>query len=675
MARKRRTATAPGGQDPVRGEPSPEALRALLAATVESTGDGILVVDLAGKVVLQNDRFAKMWRIPAEILGAQDDDRLVAFVLDQLSDPDAFVNKIRELYGRLDAESFDTLNFKDGRVFERYSRSERAEGVVVGRVWSFRDVTSRERARNALRASEARYLELAEHTGIGIYRSTLAGRFIDCNRALARMLGYDSPDEVLALDIEKDVYDDPAERRALVRQFRDTAVIRPADVRWKRKDGTVATIRGNGRAMYNDARVAVGFEMVVNDVTEQRALDKELRQRQKMEALGQLTGGIAHDFNNLLTVIRAGAQLLEGILPPDSLEALHEVHEVKAAADRGATLVRKLMMFGRKQELALKGVDLGHVVAESASTLRRLLPESITLDVQSSEGLGAVMAAPGAVEQILMNLATNARDAMNGEGTIHVRVAKVPAAERARWSEPAPDGNICLSVTDAGAGMDEAIKARVFEPFFTTKPPGAGTGLGLAVVYGLVQNHGASITVESSRGLGTTVCIAFPVVDSASLAAPAERKGAIPTGSKEGVLIVEDEPQLRALSLRILEHAGYTVFAAENGEEALEVFLRNESRVDLIVSDLVMPKMSGRRLFTTLREQNKTVPILFTSGYQSAETGEWLATSADARLLHKPWTAEELLRGVRETLDARQLPIRNPESGTSPRNSAFGSSL
>jgi PAS domain S-box-containing protein len=636
----------------VSGEPSPEALRALLAATVESTGDGLLVVDLAGKVVLQNDRFARMWRIPEEILGSHDSDRLIAFVLDQLTDPDVFVSKIREHYGRLEAESFDTLNFKDGRVFERYSRPERAEGVVVGRVWSFRDVTSRERARNALRISEARYLELAEHTGIGIYRSTLAGRFIDCNHALARMLGYASPEEVLALDIEKDVYEDPAERRAIVQQFRESAVIRPADVRWKRKDGTIATIRGNGRALYNDAHVAVGFEMIVNDVTEQRALDTELRQRQKMEALGQLTGGIAHDFNNLLTVIRAGAQLLEGILPPDSHEALHEVRAVKSAADRGAMLVRKLMMFGRKQELSLRSVDLGHLVTESAATLRRLLPESITLDVDAPEALGAIMADPGAVEQILMNLATNARDAMNGEGTIHVRVAKVAAAELARWTEPMPDGHVSLSVTDAGAGMDEAIKARVFEPFFTTKPPGAGTGLGLAVVYGLVQNHGGSIAIESASGRGTTVRISFPVVDAATLAAPARRKDALPSG-REGVLIVEDEPQLRALSLRILKRAGYTVFAAENGEEALDLYLRNESCVDLIVSDIVMPKMSGRLLYTTLRDANKKVPILFMSGYQSVETGEWLATNAEAKLLHKPWTAEELLRGVRETLDAR----------------------
>jgi PAS domain S-box-containing protein len=765
-----------------------EALRqahALLEATLESTADGILVVDLDGKIVRFNAKFARLWRIPDEILAARDDDRALAFVLDQLEDPDAFLRKVRELYRDLEAESFDTLRFKDGRVFERYSQPERLGRRVVGRVWSFRDVTDHVRALEALRLSEARfrglvedspdaiigvgddglvtlmnaraealfgwtraeligkrvdllvpsavrerhaahraaylaaprvremglglplhacrrdgsefpveivlsplmserapmvmavvrdlterrrteealvrsetrYRELFERASYGIYRSTLDGRFLYCNPALARMLGYDSPADLLRLHLDRDVYVDPDERHRLIAEYTGARDIPPREVRWKRRNGSLAIVRLRARAVPADAQAGEGFEVIAEDVTEQRELEAHLRQAHKMEAVGRLTGGIAHDFNNLLTVILGGVEMARASVPAAYTEAHGDLQSIRLAAESGAALIRKLLSFSRREALTLEPLDLGAVVTDHAVMLRRLLPESLALDLDAPAGLGEVSGDVVAIEQILLNLATNARDAMVGGGTIRITLRRLDAAEvlaespgeAARHTQPGEW--IELAVADSGSGMDADTKARVFEPFFTTKPPSVGTGLGLAVVYGLVRQLQGRILIESERGVGTTVRVFFPLVSALDSVPEGPRSRGAAGGGREGILVVEDETRIRALATRILSRYGYRVFAARNGEEALDLFKAHEAEIALVVSDVVMLQMGGRALGEALRAAGKTVPILLTSGYTGEHTGEWLAASTGISFLSKPWTPESLAQRVRDVLD------------------------
>lgn len=391
---------------------------------------------------------------------------------------------------------------------------------------------------------------------------------------------------------------------------------------------------------------------IIRDLTERRRLEEQVRQSQKMEALGHLTGGIAHDLNNVLTVVLANASLVRHAIPPGDAETEQELVELEASANRGAAMVRKLLSFSRTSPITLASIDLGRLVAELEPTLRRLIPSNIAIACAADANV-FVRADASALEQIVLNLATNARDAMPAGGrlTIEVRTADLPddaPLERAAGSFGV------LTVSDTGLGMDSSTRIRVFEPFFTTKAVGEGTGLGMTVAYGLVRQHRGTIVVESGKGQGTSVQVAIPAAPPAvEVPRPTAPVGSTWPRGTETVLLAEDEAPLRRTATRILERLGYTVLAAADGLEALEVYERHRGGIDLVLSDVMMPRMGGRQLFEAVRDLGGSERFLFSSGYGAEELRGLGVDETERPVLRKPWAADELAQSVRDALDAQ----------------------
>jgi two-component system cell cycle sensor histidine kinase/response regulator CckA len=629
-----------------------EAL-SLLAATLDSVEEGILVVDRAGKIVRFNRQFAKLLQIPEEVLAWRDDDRAMQFVLDQVCDPDAFLAKVRHLYDEPDTESFDVVRFKDGRVFERYSQPQRVDGQIVGRVWSFRDDTARSRAREALEQSEANYRSLIQHAAYGIYRTSADGTFLDVNPALVAMLGYDKAEEVLALGHATAVCRDPATHAALMEQYRLSSGVSGVEIDWKRRDGTLLTVRLSGRAVFDWRGALDGFEVMAEDVTERRRLEDQLRQAQKMEAVGQLAGGIAHDFNNLLTGILGYTDMIMEQLGP-AVPIWLDLQEIRRQAERGATLTQQLLAFSRKQVLRLTSVDLNSVVEEVEQVLRRVIGDHVEVRSQLGAETRPIRADAAQLEHALLNLALNARDAMPGGGPLVIETAML-RLDRPVSSVDAlipPGSYATLIVRDTGSGMDADTRAHLFEPFFTTKAPGKSTGLGLASVYGIVKQTGGYITVESEVGHGATFVLYFPATDEPVPAlGPLTRES--PTVGSELVLLVEDDSGVRGLVGRALKRHGYRVVEAGTGEEALAVAQTVKEHIDLILSDVVMPGMQGPELVAQLKVTRPRSKVLYMSGYPTdAFSLGREGTDSPAEWLQKPFTTGGLLQTVRRLLDA-----------------------
>jgi two-component system, cell cycle sensor histidine kinase and response regulator CckA len=404
-----------------------------------------------------------------------------------------------------------------------------------------------------------------------------------------------------------------------------------------------------------------GYAVVIRDVTARRQAeevaretDEKLRQAQRLEAVGRLAGGIAHDFNNLLTIILGNLDL---ILDHDTSADLTRglLDDVRDAGRRAAVLTRQLLTFSRRQTVAPRRVDVNVVVTEMGSLLRRTIGDHITLVTDLRPEIGPVLADPGHLEQVILNLAVNARDAMPQGGTLAIRTSEVdlPAAELPADAEGPPGRYVALTVADTGVGMDEATKARIFEPFFTTKEIGKGTGLGLATVYGNVKQARGWVAVDSRPGAGATFRVFLPRAEGAADAAvvppPAQER---PRGS-ETVLLVEDEPALRDLTRRILESAGYTVLTCSDGKAAVEASHHFSGKIDLLVTDLVMPVVNGRQLAETLKAERRRLRVLFMSGYTDSTLAKLGGLMADEDLLDKPFVPDELARKVRQMLDRK----------------------
>lgn len=509
---------------------SEEELRravSLLRSTLESTADGILVVDLVGRIVLFNKRFASMWRIPEDILAARDDGAALGHVLGQLKDPDGFLQKVKELYQTPEAESFDILEFKDGRVFERYSCAQTHDEKPVGRVWTF------------------------------------------------------------------------------------------------------------------------------HDITERKELEAQLRQSQKMQAFGQLAGGVAHDFNNILTVIQGNLSLLRSckLSTEDHASAIDQAYK---SSERAANLTRQLLTFSRRQPIQRRDLDLNEVAATMTKMLQRLIGEHIALEACYSPESMAINADQGMMEQVLVNLAVNSRDAMPNGGRLVLQTACVRITEQEARSRPkARAGDfVRLSVRDTGAGIAPEHLPFIFEPFFTTKDVGKGTGLGLATVFGIVEQHQGWIEVESVVDTGTTFHIYFPALARSATFQTSETPLDDVKGGSETVLVVEDENSVRELMRSVLERFGYRVYCASSGIEALEIWDRHKSRVDLLATDMIMPNgIGGRELAERVLHDNPALKVLFCSGYTDDLLGADLKWYSRGNFLNKPFDLRDFLSKVRECLD------------------------
>ena len=512
-------------------------------------------------------------------------------------------------------------------------------------------------AQEGLRRSEKNFRSLVTNAPYGICRCDSAGQLLDANPALLTMLGYSSAKELLGAHLGG-LYADTQQWFELADRLRSAMPFNGLTAEWLRKDGTATVVRVSGRTVSNGGKEKT-FELFAEDVTERRALEQQLRQSQKMEAVGRLAGGIAHDFNNLLMVISGYSEfLLDRLGPEPALRA--PAQEIASAAVRATSLTRQLLAFSRKQMLAPKILDLNDVVTENLKLLTRVIGEDIDLVMVPATGLGAIRADAGQIEQVIMNLAVNARDAMPSGGKLTIETSNVLLDEEySRLHASLNPGNyVMLAISDTGAGMDSDTQSHIFEPFFTTKGP-KGTGLGLSTVYGIVKQSGGYIWVYSEAGKGTTFKIYFPRVagtaeNAAQVVAPAESVAVEP--GTETILLVEDEANLRYLARQFLEKQGYRVIEAADGAVAMQIAVAHDAVIHLLLTDVIMPGMNGRELAQRISEIRPNVKVLYMSGYTENVIGRNGTLDAGVRLLQKPFTLRDLKSKVREVLDSTPFP-------------------
>ncbi len=544
-----------------------------------------------------------------------------------------------EIFWRADGTSFPV---------EYWSYPMWKDGEIIGSVVTFLDISDRQQSELALRQSEEKYRQLFENSPYGIFRSSFDGILLDVNPALVAMLGYDSKEELMSRTLEQDIYVDPAERRAAIEMCRTHGRVDGMEFKWKRRDGTVFDVRNSGRMIQLDDKNPPEMEVIVDDITGRNILQQQLRQAQKMESVGRL--GIAHDFNNLLMVIQSYTELLQESLPVGDV-LRQRTHEVMKATERAASLTGQLLAFSRKQITSPVLLKLNAIITETAKMLKRVIGEDIEFRVSLSDSPGFIHADPDQIVQILMNLCVNARDAMPRGGILTIATQNVTVGEGGVSGYPfvVSGEYVMLSVTDTGIGMSDEVKEQIFEPFFTTKDVGKGTGLGLSMVYGIAKQSGGYVWAESVPGQGAHFMVYLPRVKKGCTPRIPARASASPRGT-ETLLVVEDEDALRDAICDYLRGMGYTVVAAGSGRQALEKVGQYGRRIDMLITDVVMPKMSGRELSETLGRFSPDLRTLFMSGYTDDSALRHGIRDLSTTFLQKPFPLDHLARKVRDVL-------------------------
>jgi PAS domain S-box-containing protein len=530
--------------------------------------------------------------------------------------------------------------------------AERGTGGNIEKLHgALQDITERKKAEEALRDSEERYRLLFERNLAGVIRTNLNGQVLECNQSFARIHGYASVEEVMAVN-SKDFYYDVASRTSFLNQLMQDKMVVGFESHARRKDGKPAWVLVSA-SLVEDERQGPTILATVFDITRWRELGEQLRQAQKMDAVGRLAGGVAHDFNNMLQIINGYSELLLDELPAED-PSRELVKEIKNSVERSAALTRQLLAFSRQQVMTPEILDLNKVIHNSNKMVRRLIGEDIELIMLEGAGLSTVRADSGRIDQVILNLAVNARDAMPDGGKLTFETANVEVDEDfARVHVPmTPGPYVMLRVSDTGCGMDEETRTRLFEPFFTTKQQGKGTGLGLATVYGIVKQSGGFVWVRSELGLGTSFTIYLPPAEGDVRFKEVSVDAEIAGGS-ETVLIVEDEKDIRWLMRKVVEGKGYTVLEAHDGMEALHVADRHEGAIHLLLTDMVMPGISGPALAEQMTTRRPELKVLYMSGYTGDSAHRPSAMTLSAAYLQKPFAPEALARKVREVLDSR----------------------
>jgi PAS domain S-box-containing protein len=507
-------------------------------------------------------------------------------------------------------------------------------------------------ANSALARAEAQYRSIFENALEGIFQSGPDGTFLSVNPTMARILGFDSPEELMAESrmVRALRFVNPRQWDELERTLQQGGMVMGYRCEVLRKDGSKTWISIGMRGILGWQGAVIAYEGSVEDVAQRMALEDQLRQAQKMEAVGQLAGGIAHDFNNLLTVINGYAQLLLARTQGDELIE-KDLQPILSAGQRAAVLTQRLLAFSRRQLLIPRVVDLNAVIRDLQPMLRRLLPENLDITMHLVPEAIWVRADSAQIEQVILNLAVNSRDAMPEGGELRIGASVVERGEPPqRWA--------VLQVTDDGIGMDESTRKRIFEPFFTTKEAGKGTGLGLAMVYGVVSQSGGEIEVESAPGTGATFRIYLPSVEPSEEDAVQPDSAAQPAIGHETVLLVEDDVAVRDFAAKTLSALGYTVLAVSSGKAALEQSAKFGREIDLLISDLVMPGMSGRDLAHRLAEKQPRLKVLYMSGYADERIAREASEEPRASFLAKPFSPTELEQAVRRALvTSTSIPV------------------
>ena len=625
----------------------------------ENAADMIAVVDMRGKRLFNSLSYQKVLGYSPEELQTssafeqvhpEDRERVKQAVEDAMR---SGVGKTLEY--RLRHKNGTWLALESTSSVIRNREGEPEKLVIVNR-----DVTERKRAEEALRRSEIDFRSVVEDAPYGIYRASITGRFLQMNPAFLKMLGYGNEQELSAKDLATDIFLYSGEYQRLTGLLAHTAEIKDLEMEWKKQDGNPITVRCSGRRIDDENGAPAYFELFAEDVTEKRVLEKQLRMAQKMEAIGRLSGGIAHDFNNLLGVIIGYSRVLKKALGANQELSEHAL-EIEKAGQRAASLTKQLLAFSRQQVLTPAILNLNTLAADMQSMLPRLLGEDIEVSLTLDPELDCVKADQSQIEQVIMNLAVNARDAMPEGGKLKIETTNVELDQTYVRNHPGskPGSYVLLSVADTGTGMDTTTLTHIFEPFFTTKERGKGTGLGLATVYGIVKQSNGYIGVESAPGKGTS----FQIYLQRHAGQPEAEEKKVDLEEKlfgsESILLAEDSEPLRELAQSYLEAGGFRVLSAESAEDALKVAARYGGVFDLLLTDVVMPGMNGRVLAEQLLPRQPGMKVLYMSGYTDSFIAGHGVLEPGTHLLHKPFTEEVLIRKVREVLDGGKKPTQD----------------
>jgi len=628
-----------------------------LEAQVNSSIDGILVVDEHGKKILQNQRTVELFKIPQAIAEGNDDAAQIRWVTEAMKNPAQFVERVVHLTAHPNEISRDEIELKDRTMLDRYSSPVTGkDGKYYGRIWTFRDITERKRMEESLHESEEKFRQLANNITDVFWMTShdlkeihyiSPGYELIWGRSMESL--YHNPHQWIDAIL-------PQEREHVFAVFGTLMANVPkvsVEYQISRPDGTIRWIHDRGFQVRDTGGNLVRLAGIASDITERKQFEAKLFQSQRLETVGKLAGGFAHEFNSILTAIIGQSELLLGDLPATSSQA-ESAQEINMAAGRAATLTRQLLAFGRKQLLQPKVLDLNSILSGMESALRHLTGGNADVRIVPAAGLKAVKADAGQIEQVILNMAMNAADAMPNGGRLTLETANVSFDQDSvgRYPELKPGDYVMLAITDTGPGISEEIKARVFDPFFSTKDVGQGTGLGLSACYGIVKQSGGHIGVYSEQGRGTTFKIYLPHLELTSKTF-IQRPDApdLPHGT-ETILLVEDDPALREMAVTLLRRLGYTVLAAANGIEALSLKQqRNVGHVDLLFTDVVMPHMNGKELADRVQAFNPHTKVLFTSAYTENAIVHQGVLDKDVALLQKPFTPSALAHKLREVLD------------------------
>jgi two-component system, cell cycle sensor histidine kinase and response regulator CckA len=630
---------------------------ALFHLISENAADMIAVVDMQGKRIYNSLSYQK-------VLGYSHEELQASSAFEQIHPED------RE---RVEKAAEEARLLGIGKTLEYRFRHKKGNWLVIESTSSVirnakgqpeklvivnRDTTERKKAEEALRRSETGFRSVVENAPYGIFRASTAGGFLQVNPSFQKMLGYELEEQLLQRDLATDVFRHAGEYLRMTEQLTHAEEFKDMEMEWKRMDGTPITVRCSGRRRSECNGVPAYFEVFAEDVTEKRVLEKQLRMAQKMEAIGRLSGGIAHDFNNLLGVIIGYSALLKKKLTENNVLYDHAL-EIEKAGQRAASLTKQLLAFSRQQVLTPAVLNLNTLASDMEKMLPRLLGEDIEVSLVLDPQLGQVKADQSQIEQVIMNLAVNARDAMPTGGKLKIHTANVELDREYTHNHPGSKAGayVMLAVTDTGTGMDSETLLHIFEPFFTTKERGKGTGLGLATVYGVVKQSTGYIWVDSKPGAGTSFEVYLPRHTEELV--PEKRK--IDQGEKlcgsESILLVEDAEPLRKLARTFLEAAGFQVLTAESGERAMEVVAGYPGTFDLLLTDVVMPGMNGRVLSEQLLLRLPGMKVLYMSGYTDTFIAGHGVLDPGTNLLHKPFTEEILIRKIREVLDGGEKTV------------------
>jgi len=624
----------------------------LFRLITENAADMIAVVDIEGRRIFNSASYQK-------VLGYSSEELKSSSSFAQIHPDD--IDKVKQTADEARRTGIGLpleyrIRHKDGtwRVLEstasviRNAKGDPEKLVVVNR-----DVTERKRAAEALQRSESSFRSVVEDAPYGIYRANLAGQLILVNPALEKILGYEAREELLRANLASHIFRFSVEHEKFNQTVVHERYFKDVELEWKRKDGTLITVRCSGWPVKDESGAVAYIEVFAEDVTERRVLERQLRMAQKMEAVGRLSGGIAHDFNNLLGVIIGYSQVLKRSLGPASPSFEH-AEEIEKASQRAVSLTRQLLAFSRQQVLDPVILNLNTLVSDMEKMLPRLIGEDIVLQFVLDPELGQVKADPGQIEQVIMNLAVNSRDAMPNGGKLTIQTANVELDLAYTRQHPGSriGQYVMLAVADTGTGIDPEIQSQIFEPFFTTKERDKGTGLGLATVYGVVKQSGGYIALDSEQGKGARFSVYLPRVEQQVAATEARNSSDSNIRGSETILLVEDAEPLRKLAQMFLQETGYDVLAAADGAEALQTARQCSRPIHLLLTDVVMPGINGRVLAERLSPMQPGMKVLYMSGYTDSFIAGHGVLEAGTHLLHKPFTQEALAKKVRELLDS-----------------------